>query len=35
LDLDKHTAKEDYIGYISMNIEENMVLRIKEREEAI
>ena len=34
-DLGKHTAKEYYIEKISKNIEENFVLRIKEREEAI
>ena len=31
----QHTAKEYYIEYISKNIEENFVLRSKEREEAI
>ena len=35
MDLSKHAAKEYYIEYISKNIEEKMVLRIKEREEAI
>ena len=35
MDLNKCTIKEDYIEYISKNIEEKMVLRIKEREEAI
>ena len=35
IDLDKHTTKEDYIGQISKNIENNTVLKIKEREEAI
>ena len=34
-DLGKHSAKEYYIEQISKNIEENYVLRIKEREEAI
>ena len=33
--LDKHAAKEYYIGQIFKNIEENMVLRMKGREEAI
>ena len=34
-DPNKHTPKEDYIGENSKNIEENIVLKIKEREEAI
>ena len=34
-DLDKHTAKEDYIGKISKNIKEDMILRIKEKEKAV
>ena len=34
-DLDKHTAKEDYIEQISKRIKEKFVLRSKEREEAI
>ena len=35
LDLEKHTAKEYYIRQNSKNIEENIVLKIKERQEAI
>ena len=34
-DLGKHTAKEYHIEYLSKNIEENFVLRIKEREKGI
>jgi len=34
-DLEKHTTKEYYIGYNSKNFEENIVLKTKEREEAI
>ena len=35
MDLDIYTAKEYYIRENSKNIEENIVLKIKEREEAI